>query len=151
MSMYQSAEDISDDLAGRLATIRKVNGYETDIGLNVYKGARRIEPEQAPCSTLVEGNDLVEQAKGSIPTAKTSQDYVLGAYVACDPMNPNVAAHAAIRDMKKAIFAVDTTLTGKVRGIEYRGKDIGPRTDGVAVVLAIIEITATFVEDLRNP
>lgn len=151
MSQYQRAEDIALDLTSRLATITVANGYETDIGLRVFRGARKVADEQVPCAVLIEGADGVEQAPGRIPNVKVSQGYVLGGYAQCDVMNPNDMAHKIIRDLKRAIFTDDTGLGGKVSRIGYRGRDIGPRTDGVPIVFALIEIDVNYVEDLRNP
>ena len=151
MSQYQSAEAIALDIAGRMAQITKANGYETDIGLKVYRGARKVQDDLVPCSTLIEGGDTVEQAQGRLPTARIDQDYILGGYTPCDPMNPNDAAHKVIRDLKRAIFSGDTSLGGKVHRIEYKGRDIGPRTDGLPIVFALIEISVRYVENLTEP
>jgi hypothetical protein len=89
------------------------------------------------------------------PELAQEQEYILFAYVPCDPRNPNDAAHAAIRDMKRAIFrtagAADTRLGGKVHRVRYLGRDIGPRADGAGVVLAAIEVEGQYAEDLANP
>lgn len=150
-TQFQTADEIATLLSARLATIREVNGYETEIGARVFRGVRKVEDDQVPCAVLIEGGDTVEQSKSRVPSARIQQDYILGGYTTCDPANPNDAAHAVIRDLKKVIFAGDATLGGKVPIIEYRGRDIGPRTDGVPIVFALIEITVTYVEDLTNP
>lgn len=149
--MLQSAEDIALEISARMATITEANDYETNIGSTVYRGKRKVEDDATPCSVLVEGADTVTDRPGKLPSAAISQAYVLGGYKACDPDNPNDAAHAMIRDLKKAMFRDGGNFGGKVRKVDYRGRDIGPRTDGVAIVFALIEIAVEYVEDLTNP
>lgn len=76
---------------------------------------------------------------------------MLIAYDACHPDHPNDKAHLLIKDLKRAIFADGVTLGGNVLRVEYRGRDIGPRGDGVEIVCASVEIAVKFVEDLANP
>ena len=77
----------------------------------------------------------------------------------CDPDNPNDMAHQIISDIKKAVFSntdatrVDTTMGtvsfgGRVKSVHYRGRDIGPRTDGVPIVFAVVHIDVVYVEQL---
>jgi len=77
--------------------------------------------------------------------------YVIDAFSLCDPDNPNVQAHKMIRDIKRVIFAGGRTLGGTVSEVEYLGRDIGPRSDGVAMVQARVTIRVSFAEDLANP
>ena len=39
---------------------------------------------------------------------------------------------------------------GRVKSVEYRGRDIGPRTDGVPIVFAVVHIDVTYVENLAE-
>ena len=154
MSLYQRAEDIGADIGTRLATCTVAQGAETDLGAKVHLGRRHVDDTMIPCCVVIEGDDV--PARGNVKTAvKLDQRYVLFAYVTCDANNPNTAAHAAIRDMKRALFNTagvpDNTLGGKVREIEYLGRDIGPRSDGAAFVLAAIEVGVEYVEHLSNP
>lgn len=151
---YQTAGEIAAHLSAVLATVRKVNGYETDIGVRVFRGVRKVQDEQVPCAVLIEGGDRVKQGPSKREaTASIEQDYILGGYSPCDADNPNDEAHKIIRDLKKAIFAGGngTTLGGKVPEITYTGRDIGPRTDGAPIVFALIEVTVTYVERLATP
>lgn len=160
MSLLQSAEAISLELTNRLVAIRTANACETDAGAAVFRGKRMVDRDQIPCVAIVEGADeVVELDTRSMTTprveATITQQYVLMAYIQCDPMNPNDAAHAAIRDMKRAVFRTggspDRTLGKKVRRVFYRGRDIGPRADGEAFVVAVLEIAVEYVEDIANP
>lgn len=154
MEVLSSAEDVAGEIRRRVLGITQANGYETDIGLQVFQGLRHISDDMIPCAVVIEGDDVPGDAnvKGDI---ELDQRYVLYGYLPCDPLNPNVAAHAAIRDLKRAIFVTngkaDKWWGRLVREVKYLGRDIGPRTDGAAFVLAAIEIQVTYVESLANP
>ena len=156
MTLLQSAAAIGLEIATRLATRTVALGAETSLGAKVFRGRRLIDDDQVPCVAIIEGNDEVEEGESrrSLDT-RITQHYVMLAYVPCDPANPNDAAHAAIRDMKRALFSTagqpDRTLGEKVKRVRYRGRDIGPRADGAAFVVASIEVSVEFVEDLANP
>ena len=149
-TIFSKASEVAAELATRLSTITIANGFETDIGLKLFRGRRNIDDQAVPCAMLIEGNDQVSSRAGRTNTYEIVQGYVLGGYVPCDPDNPNDAAHALLRDLKKAVFK-DENLGRKVKKVNYTGRDIGPRTDGVAIVMAIIEITVEYVEDVSNP
>lgn len=154
MTIYTRAEDIGADLKTRILACTVAQGAETNLGATVHLGRRHIDDTMIPCCVVIEGDDVPD--RGNVKTAvKLDQRYVLFAYVPCDPNNPNTAAHAAIRDLKRVLFntagAPDNRLGGKVREIVYLGRDIGPRSDGAAFVLAAIEVGVEYVEDLANP
>ncbi len=149
-----TAEDIGTELSTRLAKCTVALAAETNLGAKVYRGRRRIDDTMIPCCVVIEGDDVPD--RGNVKTAyKLDQRYVLYAYVPCDPDNPNDAAHAAIRDLKRAVFntggAADPKLGGLVRDCVYLGRDIGPRADGASFVLAAIEIGVEYVENVANP
>lgn len=147
------ADDIARHISTLMSGITKANGFETDIGSTVARGRRKIDDDQIPCSVVIEGEDRMGDATGRY-SIRVTQSYVLGGYSRCDPQHPNDTAHQIIRDLKKAIFT-DTGPTnnwgGKVLKLEYRGRDIGPRADGVPIVFAIVHVDVTYTEDVRNP
>lgn len=151
-AFLNTAAGVSALIEARIAGISIANGYETDVGLRKFLGKRAVDDSEAPCSVLIEGADDPTDSPGRKPTVLMSQRYVLGGYDLCDPDNPNTKAHAMIRDFKRAIFKPeDATFGGKVKHVYYRGRDIGPRLDGKAIVFALIEIDVEYVEDLSNP
>lgn len=154
MGVYNKASDVAAEIAARMATCTVALGAETDLGVKVYRGRRHVDDTMIPCSVLIEGDD-VPSAGNKATIVQLSQRYVLFAYVPCDPDNPNDAAHAALRDMKKAVFTKDgkpdSKLGDAVRAVAYLGRDIGPRADGASFVLAAIEIGVNFLEDLADP
>lgn len=153
MATLKSAEDVADEIAARLATCTVALGAETDLGARVYRGRKTIDDSQIPCSVIIEGDDVPQDQRQA--QVALAQRYVLFAYLACDPDNPNTAAHKGLRDLKRAIFRTDgkwhPTWGGKVKNIEYLGRDIGPRADGSGFVVAVIEIGVEYVEDLAAP
>lgn len=156
MVTLHSAEAVGLEISTRLARCTVALGAETDLGIKVFRGRRTVDDDMVPCAAVIEGQDDVEEHENSRTTeARIKQDYVMLAYVACDPQNPNDAAHKALRDMKRAVFATqgvaDRTLGGKVKRVRYRGRDIGPRADGAAMVVAALEVSVEFVEDLSAP
>lgn len=147
-------EDIGDEVVARVTAIRTANGAETDIGASVFRGRRKVDESMMPCVSVIESTDDVLDEAGTTEYAIGNR-YLLFAYLTCDPNNPNVAAHAAIRDLKRAIFRTagrpDATWGRLVKNVKYRGKDIGPRADGAAFVLAAIEFEVFTVEDVADP
>lgn len=149
--IFTKASEIAVELSARLATIKVADGFHTDIGLRVYRGRRKIDDEMIPCAVLFEGADDVSNPPGHPIEVKVDQGYVLGGYAKCDPDNPNDTAHLIIKDLKRAVFGGAATLGGKVRVVQYNGRDIGPRADGVAIVFAVIEIEVEYAETLLDP
>jgi hypothetical protein len=154
VSLLQSAGEIADELKTRLSTRTVALGAETDIGTRVLMGKRSIDKSQIPCVVVIEGDDMPDSVNARTKY-QVEQRYALLAYLPCDIDNPNTAAHAAIRDMKRAVFTTDGVsdhrLADRVKSVDYLGRDIGPRADGEAFVLAIIEISVKYVEDVATP
>jgi hypothetical protein len=156
MSLVYSAEQIGAHIAARVAGCTVANGAETDLGVKVYRGRRKLDDEMFPCSTLLEGEDVADQAEGRRRAdVKVTRTYTVDAYLPCNPNDPNLAAHAAIRDLKRALFRTDgkadSTFGGLVASVAYLGSDIGTRADGASFVQAQVRVAVTHVEDLANP
>lgn len=147
-----AAEEVAKEISSRLALIRVGDTYETNLGLRVYRGRHNINADMVPCAVLFEGDDkvLTELTRRST-NARIEQKYVLVGYDACDADNPNDSAHRIIRDFKRMLFSGDRTLGGKVQEVNYEGRAIGPRNDGVAIVSARVDFNVTYIEDLSNP
>ena len=156
---FTRARDVAAHITTLLAGISKDNGYETDIGAaRVFRGKRKIDDSHVPCAVLLEGEDKPGSTQGPA-SQQVTQSYVLGGYAPCDADQPNDTAHQIIADIKKAVFTIkdatraeeisgSTTFGGRVKSVTYRGRDIGPRTDGVAIVFAVVHIDVVFVEQL---
>jgi hypothetical protein len=154
MTAYVKSSEVSDEIYRRISSITKANGFETDIGLSVKRGRRKLPAEdEIPCAVIIEGPDDVEDMAGKTQSAliKVRQAYVIDGFDTCDPEHPNDTAHAIIRDIKRAIFSDGRTFGGKVSEVLYTGRDIGPRPDGAAFVQARVMIDASFAENLATP
>lgn len=153
-TLLQSAGDVSAEVSTRLETCRTAQGSETELGRLVLRGRRVPDDTMIPCCVLIEGDDQPDQ---NVVGTKINneQRYMAFAFVPCDPDHPNDAANAAIRDMKKALWRTDgkpdPRWGNRVRRVVYKGRDIGPRSDGAKFVCAAIEFVVEFVEDLANP
>jgi hypothetical protein len=146
-----SIEDkIAAELATRLAQITIANGYQTDIGLRIFDGRRRLDETQMPCIVMLEDDD--EPSGQQAPNGKASLPWVIEGHTACDPDHPNVAGRKIVADLKKAVFSADLTF-GDKRAIacRYDGRSISPRQDGLDVVSANIVIVIDVVENLAAP
>lgn len=159
---FKKSDEITAYLTEVLRTIRTgtEDNFQTDIGQTVYRGRLKHDEDKVPYCSILEGEDRVTSS-GIQTDVTVAQDFVIGAYVPCDPRNPNDAAHEAIRDIKKAIFTSDLAFRsggagsrgqgfGRVKTLEYGGKDIGPRADGAPIVYCVVYITVTFVENLLD-
>lgn len=158
--VFTRARDVAQHLNDLLSQITIANGYETDIGVRVFRGRRKIDDSHVPCAVLIEGEDTPTSTQGSA-SQKITQAYVLGGYAPCDPDHPNDTAHQIISDIKKAVFTVvnpnrqeqisgTTTFGGRVKAVNYKGRDIGPRPDGIPIVFAVVHIDVEFVEQLNT-
>jgi hypothetical protein len=144
------ASDLAAELTTRLSAITVANGYSTDVGLNVYRGKRRLAPEDVPLVVILEGEDRVDGRTRH--TVKLGQKYSVEAHMVCaDPDNPNDTAHLMLADLKKAIFTGDATFDRRVAELNYTGRGIGAREDGTDIVFATVDFELVFSEDLRNP
>lgn len=147
------ASDVALALTAVLQTITTVNGFNTNIGLRVFRGRGAFEPDEMPLTILVEAEDRVEDQKRS--QVKIAQRYIAEGHDNCDPLNPNDKAHLMLADLKRAVFAYSETIdplgNGLIKSIKYIGRTIAPRPDGQAFVSASIEFECVFVEDLKNP
>lgn len=155
---FKKASDIAEYLTELLGTIRVSNGYLTDLGTRVYRGKLKHDEDKVPYCVLIEGADRPGTTSG-VQDVSITQQYEIGAYVTCDPDNPNDAAHQAIKDIKKCVFSSDLArseragargFNGRVKDLEYVGKGIGPRADGAAIVFAVVDIRVTFAENLLD-
>ena len=148
---FTKASEISAELFARMQRITVANGSETNIGAHVFRGRRNVDETQVPCAVVIEGNDTPRDRPGRLPSVSITQRFVLAAYVPCDPDNPNDAAHAAVRDIKRAMFTDGGSWGNRVSRVSYQGRDIGPRADGRPIVFVTVDIDVDYVEDLTNP
>lgn len=154
IATIRTAEDLAAEVKRRVALCTVAQGAETNLGAAVSEGRRQVSEDMIPCSTIIEAPDAPKWSQTGV-LYETSQRFVVYAWVTCAAAHPNVAARAAIRDLKRALFTTagraDPTWGRRVRLVQYLGKDIGPRADGASFVVAAIEFEVEFVEDLSAP
>ena len=151
MTTFTKASEIAEYLTTLMEQIKIADGYHTDIGLQVFRGRRKVDDDMVPCGVIIEGDDRPGD-NISREEIKIEQSYVLGGYVPCDADQPNDAAHLLLKDLKRVVFGNGnkTNLGGRVRSVSYEGRDIGPRADGKNIVFAVVHISVTFAEDLLD-
>lgn len=152
MTVFTKGSDIAAYLTTVLAGITKANGYNTDIGLRVFRGRRKIDEHQLPCAVIIEGEDTPGDVDNRLEV-RITQRYVIGGYDVCDPDQPNDTAHLILKDIKKALWNREvhgTNLGKRLKSLRYDGKDIGPRTDGEPVVFAVVHAVGVFAETLDD-
>lgn len=145
------ANNIALAISARVQQITITNGYNTDIGLRTLRGRRRLDPSSLPCAVIIERDDTVDQQ--SLNKAKITTRFIIEGHTKCDPDNPNDQGHKVIEDIKRAIFFDSRVVYGTNQAIalQYKGRSIAPREDGIDVVSAAVEVSVSFVEDLSKP
>lgn len=141
-----TADDIATTLVAKLMTIRTANGYATECGSQVFQGRRAISVEQTPCVVIHEGDEKIDD--GTRRTFKNATDYVLEGFATCDADNPNVAARAIVKDIKRAVFTGDITFGSGVVRLEYLGRFIGENPAGTNYVSARVGIRVTYADHM---
>lgn len=146
------ANSIALALSAVLEKIKKVDGFETDIGLRVMRGRRRLGPEQLPCAVLIEQPDVPKNQLRN-GAAQITLKFIVEGHSECDPDNPNDMAHKMIADIKRAVFGHKFTYGASNSPflVTYGSRTISPREDGMAIVSTGVEISIEYVENLSNP
>lgn len=148
------AEEIALHIQTRLQTLTIAQGAETDVGSNVWLGRLHVDDSMIPMVSLIEVGDAPTHV-GPTTSVESTWEFVAYAYLPCDPANPSLAAHAAVRDMKRALFRTagrpSRDWARLVRNVSYKGYEIGPRADGAAFVVAAVKFAVTSFEDVANP
>lgn len=133
-------------LATLLTEITVANGYMTDIGTHVFRGRRNVDASNSPCCVLIEGEDDPQDSGAAGEFTLVKQRYAISAILRCDPDNPNDAANDAVEDITHALFQHGQRLGGRVKRLDYAGRDIGPRADGEATVQVVVHVDATIAQ-----
>ncbi|MDX9717243.1 MAG: hypothetical protein RBT67_07710 [Thauera sp.] len=156
MSTTSKAAAIAAAIAARLATITRANGYHTNAGLHVWRGRTAIDADELPSITLFEQEDQVEDQRITTATDPTAIDahlllpFVVEASTHCDPDHPNLAGHALVADIKRAIFSGDLTWGSLASHTRYIGRTLGPREGGADIVTVTVQIRIGYTENLAT-
>ena len=99
----------------RAATITTANGYNTDMGLNIFRAISKIDPSRLPACVIYPLTETAERIGG-------------GEYLCTMPLraeavaltgitNPSVLAEQMLGDMRQAFMG--TTITTLIEEIDY--------------------------------
>lgn len=152
------ANDIAAAVATRLQGIAVASGFATDAGLYVHRGKLGLDADHLPAITVIEPEDNIETQRiddrtawdGPIDT-NVLLPIIIEATGPCDADDPNVAGHALVADIKRAVFRGDLTWGGRATHTRYIGRTIAPRQDGTSLVTVTVQIHIGCVEDLATP
>ncbi|KVW99513.1 hypothetical protein [Thiobacillus denitrificans] len=128
------------EMEARLATIRTVNGFNTNLGASVLPAGTYLSEEDAPCVALYEGRPddegLMRMAAipGNACGLDFQVDYVVQAFVKrTEPQTALDAAEDAAQDILRALIGVSHgaltaanlhKITGRARGLTKKGADV---------------------------
>ena len=151
------ANAIAQLIVQRLEHIQQANGYQTNAGLNAFRGRKAIPA--LPAVVLFEPEDLVESqaadgsgdAAGPAVNAALLLPFDIQALADCDPDVHMTTGHALVADIKRAIFGGDMRWGDLATHTRYLGRTIAPRADGDTTVSVTVQIRIGFVEDLAAP
>lgn len=144
-----TGKQISLDLTTLLGTITKANGYRTDIGTRVSRGKSQLDEKSVPLSIIVEGEETqVARQSDRSTNFKQRADYRIEGFDTCDLDNPNDISHDIVADLKKCLFAKDAI--NKTYNVEYLGRTIGKREEGLKINGGALHIAITYAEDMAN-
>lgn len=130
------------ELTGRIATISKAAGYNTDLGAHVEEPGTWLTEEDAPCVSLYEaapdreGVMRVDAVEESSCEQKFTVPYVVQAFVSRESgVTLLQTAEQAALDLMRALMgsnrgalatAGNHHLTGHGRGVTVKGGNIAP-------------------------
>ncbi len=152
-------ETIIKDFMARLAVITIANGHSTDIGANVLRAQKTVDPEDLPCCVVW------PQAETAVPSYgenDCSMPIRIEGLVEFGSINPSVVSEQILGDLKKCIFQPSNnssrTPSGWVRSPDYidslaysgGGTDSYP-DEGQKTVGASILVEVRYTERIGDP
>lgn len=154
MTVINTIEALAAEVNRRVSLCTIAQGAETDLAERVYEGRRHVSDDMIPCAAIIEAPDVAQWSQAGT-NYHTTQRFVVYAWVPCAALHPNIAARAAVRDLKRALFSTngrpDQTWGRSVQLVRYLGKDVGPRADGASFVCVAVEFDVQFAENVANP
>lgn len=142
------AQQVLAALAGRLAVIRKANGYNTDAGLHVFQGRLYLdEDDDLPALSIIENLEQPTTAQVDGTLVRETTPYQIQGLIACTPNAPLAEGHQLLADIKRALFVhpsgpeFERLIAGA--SIDYMGRQVFQRLESARFceVHVLLEIT----------
>ena len=151
------ANDIALHIVERLEHILQADGYETNTGLNVFRGRKAVP--SLPALVLFEPEDLCESqaadgagdTTGAAVNAAILLPFDIQGLAECDPATHMAVSHALVADIKRVVFGGDIRWGGLATHTRYIGRTIEPRADGDTTASVVVQIRVGMIENLAQP
>jgi hypothetical protein len=132
MTVHTNAEEVSQEIRTRIATISVENGFETDIGVSVFDGRIAVNDSDVPCASVVEGtDDRARATPGRSALWKMEQGYTLVGYSPGAIRRTRTPKAHASDPRSKARDLQDEQARPTPRSVErcwrsdYKGRNVG--------------------------
>lgn len=146
-------KQILSALTTRLGTILIDDGFNTDAGLNVYRGKKSFDWENQDLFPAISVFDPLEEVEAGHEERNDNTLTVhIEGHVWADPDNPADGAHDLLADIKKAVLLFDDqTLGGLAAGMEYAGAEIEFPDDAGSVISLRLTVKIAYPELYGDP
>lgn len=151
-------EVIIKDFLARGAVITTTNGYNTNIGANVFRARRTIDPDELPACDLW---PQPENAENQYGVSACIMKLKIEGIVVFGLTNPSVISEQILGDLKKCFLSHYNTTTSPptgwnrsayIDGIVYTGGGLDEYPDeGQLTVGAYINLEVTYHTKIDDP
>lgn len=147
------------DFLARAAGITVANGYNTDIGANVLRARKKVDPDEVPVAVVIPGAEKATAKYGELSCVMTMRVEGIVDFGASDP---SVVSEQILGDLKKCFLAPENKLTSPVSGwsrspdyidsIGYTGGGTEEYPDdGQVTVGAYVSFEVSYTTKLNDP
>lgn len=147
------------DFIARASEITVANEYNTDIGTNVLRARKKVDPDDLPLTVIWAGAETAEHKSGYI---KCKMQMKFDGLMEFGSTDPSVISEQIIGDLKKCFLAPENNLSSPpsgwsrspdyIDGIVYTGSGPGePPDDGQTTAGAYITLDVSYYSKLNDP
>jgi len=149
--MESKALKVTKAVQASLEKITIAEGFETDAGLSITRGRRRISPEENfPLLVIHEGKEEVVGKRGDT-VVHLRLPITIEGFLAVDAMNPLDSSHQLLADIKRSLYPSLSSHRGLIIQSEYLGREIIPPEDGSSYSSVSVHLAVEWGEELSNP
>jgi hypothetical protein len=149
--MDSKALRVIKEIQTALEVISIANGYQTDAGLRVSRGRKRISRDETfPLISIHEGEEEVVKSVG-VSVVQLRLPVTVEGFVESDLANPLDSAHPLLADIKKSLFPALIQNRGSIINVNYLGRVIDPPEDGSRYSSVSVHLAVEWGEELSNP